>query len=82
MDPYTPPPPIRTPKGHRIIETDEHRKILLSLMLGASGIFSLGAAVGSGGAPVFLFFTLMFLSFGYCMQKTVQWQQPVQEEAV
>jgi hypothetical protein len=49
-------------------------------MLGAAGIFSLGAAVGSG-APIFIFFTLMFLAFGYSIQKSVQWTMQAQEES-
>lgn len=81
MGPYTPPPPIRTPKDSRAIKTEEDRKILITLMLGASGIFSLGAAVGSG-APIFVFFTMMFLAFGYSVQKSVKWTMQTQEEPV
>lgn len=81
MDPYTPPPPIRTPKIHNRINTHEQRQLITGLMLAASGIFSLGAAIGSGGAPIFLFFATMFLSFAYCILGMINWENHVQEES-
>lgn len=47
MDPYTPPPPIRIPGSAEMTKDRAHRATV-SLLLGGSGLFSLGAAVGSG----------------------------------
>ena len=72
MDPYTPPPPIRTPKTRARELTDADRQKLITLLLAACGIFSLGAAVGSSGEMVFLLFCGMFFLLTYMAVQAIE----------
>lgn len=70
MDPYTPPPPIRTPKARAQRTAVRQKRTALSLI--ACGIFSLGGAVGSGGELVFLLFGAMFFLLAYMAIQAIE----------
>ena len=72
MDPYTPPPPIRTPKARAREFTDLDRQKLTALLLAACGIFSLGATVGTSGEMVFLLFSGMFFLLSYMAVQAIE----------